>query len=232
MIIEDYLNIGADVVFGKLHTYGSIIGVNVSDLADMGYEAEQGVTTLEKGTVIIGSWVVNNFYDPNARPSDLAPEPPELLGQQLRLVLTKYTSDGLMVTKTVLLRVVGILKESQAESDYSMYMSLDDTTAYNEWGQGKRINRNKDGYGMIIVKAMDTKSVIDITDAITNMGFQAYTPPIDRGEHQQLLYGLTGDLWRGGSHRPAGGSHRDCEHHDHGDPGANQGNRPDEGDWR
>ncbi|NMC85587.1 MAG: ABC transporter permease [Anaerolineaceae bacterium] len=176
VITEDYLQTGADIVYGKLHAYGNIMGVDTPDLANMGLEADQGVTTLDKGTAIIGGWVPNYFYDPKARPNDPPVTPPDLLGQSLKFVLTKYDSEGNPTTKTLNIKIVGVLKETRGQSDGSIYMRLDDITALNEWARGTRINRNKEGYSMLLVKASDTQSVLDIADTINNMGFQASTP--------------------------------------------------------
>ncbi|MHC1740207.1 MAG: ABC transporter permease [Anaerolineaceae bacterium] len=176
VIIEDYLQTGADLVFGKLHAYGNILGVDVNDVSDMGLEVTQGQSTLEKGTAVIGSWISNYFYDPKARPNDPVVAPPDLLGQQVKFILTKYLEDGTPISKTVTVRIVGILKESRSASDSSIYMRLDDVTVYNEWARGTRINRNREGYAMLVVKANDTKSVLTIADTINNMGYQASTP--------------------------------------------------------
>lgn len=176
VITEDYLQTSADIVYGKLHAYGNIMGVDTPDLANMGLEADQGVTTLDKGTAIIGGWVPNYFYDPKARPNDPPVTPPDLLGQSLKFVLTKYDSEGNPTTKTLNIKIVGVLKETRGQSDGSIYMRLDDITALNEWARGTRINRNKEGYSMLLVKASDTQSVLDIADTINNMGFQASTP--------------------------------------------------------
>jgi len=176
VVTEDYLQSGADIVFGKLHSYGNIMGVNISDMSEMGLDISGGDSKLDKGTAIIGSWVPKNFYDPKARPNDPAPTPPDLVGQQVKFVLTKYTSDGTAVTKTIMVRIVGILKETRGQSDSSIYMKLDDITAYNEWARGTRINRNKEGYSQLLVKASDTKSVLDIANTINKMGYQANTP--------------------------------------------------------
>lgn len=176
VINEDYLQTGIDLVYGKLHAYGNIIGVSVNDLQDMGLEASGGTTALEKGSVIIGSWIPKNFYDPKARPDDPPLDPPDLMGQQIKLILSKYTSDGLTVQKTITVRVAGVLSETRGESDGTMYMRMEDVTAINEWSRGTRINRNKEGYSMLIVKTNDPSSVIDITDAINKLGYQASTP--------------------------------------------------------
>ncbi|MGD0709053.1 MAG: ABC transporter permease [Anaerolineaceae bacterium] len=176
VVTEDYLQTSMDMIYGKLHASGTITGVNVTDLADMGLEVDQGQSTLEKGTAILGSWITKNFYDPKARPNDPTPTPPDLLNQQVKLVLTKYTSDGQPINKTISVRIVGILKETRGNSDSIIYMSSDDVTAYNEWVRGTRINRNKEGYSLLLVKANDTKSVLDIAKAINNLGYQANTP--------------------------------------------------------
>jgi putative ABC transport system permease protein len=52
----------------RLETWAGIQGVGVRDLQDMGVEAERGETVFSKGTMIIGSAIPNNFYNPNPRP--------------------------------------------------------------------------------------------------------------------------------------------------------------------
>ena len=39
VVTEDYLQASADMVFGKLHAYTSIVGVDVADLVDMGLDS-------------------------------------------------------------------------------------------------------------------------------------------------------------------------------------------------
>ncbi|MEA5077916.1 MAG: ABC transporter permease [Anaerolineaceae bacterium] len=176
VIAQDYLQTGMDIVFGKLHAYGSVMGVSVNDLADMGLEAESGSTELARGSVIVGSWIPRNFYNPQARPDDPPLDPPVLQDQQLKLLITKWDSEGNTINKTITVRVAGVLKETRGESDGSIYMRMEDVTALNEWSRGTRINRNKEGYSVVIVKADDPSSVIAISDAINELGFQASTP--------------------------------------------------------
>ena len=123
---------------------------------------------------MIGGWVAKNFYDPQLRPGQDPPEQPQLLGQTLRLVMSKWTMDGVEVKKTVNLRIVGVLAEARSEADGFLFVRLDDMTAWNEWASGRRINRNKDGYNNVIVKAESADQVLDITDQINALGYQAY----------------------------------------------------------
>lgn len=176
VIVEDYMQGNLNLVFGKLEAYGNVMGISVDDLADMGLEASAGTTELVKGTAVVGSWISRNFYDPKARPDDPPLDPPDLMGQTLKFVVSKWSQDGIEIKKTYSIKIVGVLKESRGQSDGSIYMRLDEITAWNEWVRGTRINRNKEGYNNVIVKAESPEMVIDITDQINALGYMAYTP--------------------------------------------------------
>ena len=175
-IIHDYLQASSEIRFGNLMSWGGIMGVHINDLADMGLTAAQGTTELSRGTMIIGSWVPQNFYNPNPRPGEEMTEPPDLLDQTIRLTLIKWTTDGEEVRRNYNVRIVGILEETRGMADGNMYMQLDEVTAYSEWARGSRINRNKEGYNMLIVKASDPEIVLDVADQINALGYMANTP--------------------------------------------------------
>ena len=117
-----------------------------------------------------------NFYNPNQRPNDPPPEPPQLLGRNSSIYFDQVHSDGQEVRKTFNIKITGVLAETRAGADYSIYMRMDEVNGWNEWARGTRINRNKEGYGMLIVKAENPDVVTDIADQITAMGFMANTP--------------------------------------------------------
>ena len=129
-----------------------------------------------KGTAIVGSWISRNFYDPKARPNDEPIEPPDLMGQTLKFVVSKWSEDGVEIKKTFSIKIVGVLAETRGQADGSIYMRLDEITAWNEWVRGARINRNKEGYNNVIVKAESPEVVIEVTDQINALGYMAYTP--------------------------------------------------------
>jgi len=120
--------------------------------------------------------VSRNFYDPFMRPGDEPPPPLDLMGQQIQMVVYKYDAQGVETRKNLSLRVVGVLKETRGESDWSIYMPLEQIKLLNEWSQNRRINYNKEGYSQVIVKVGNVDQVLDISDQITQMGFQAFTP--------------------------------------------------------
>ncbi|HWQ83196.1 MAG TPA: ABC transporter permease [Anaerolineales bacterium] len=176
VIPRDYLMAGGSIKIDRLETYPNFIGIDVNDLSTLGIQAAEGTLELSKGNIVVGAMVKNQFYDPRWRPGQTMPEPPELMGKTLRLTLSKYSQEGTETRKVIPLTVVGTTAESRGESDYSIYLPLDDLVAMNEWALGKRINRNRDGYNMLIVKVDNLDTVLEVTDQITALGLQAYTP--------------------------------------------------------
>ena len=176
VIPREYLMTGVLVKYQKLEGGVSIIGVDTPDLAELGLEATEGTTELGRGTVVIGGMVPNNFYDPRIRPGQEPPPPPQLYGQQIQVTVLKWDSQGNEIRKNFSLRVAGVLKETRGESDWTVYFPLEQVKALNEWSMGRRINYNKDGYGQVVVKVQDVEQVLDISEQITDMGFQAFTP--------------------------------------------------------
>jgi len=178
-IPRDYLQANGYLTYGRLQAYGNIMGVGTPDLSVFGYKLQSGTLKLERGTAVVGAMMLRNFMDPMMRPGQEPPPPPDLQDKTVKFTITKWVQDGengMEVKKNYQIRVVGIIAESRSEADYSMFMSLDDVTAFNEWAQGRRINRTRDGYAMIAVKVADIDQVQEIAQTITEMGYQANTP--------------------------------------------------------
>ncbi len=176
VIPQDYFMGGATIKAGRLEGGSSIIGVGTADLGQLGVTAAQGELLLPRGTIIVGSQVANNFYDPRARAGQEAPAPPDLYGQTLSIELIKWDAEGTEIRKKTRARVVGVLEEIQDEPDWSIFMPMSDLEGYNAWATGQRIDRDKTGYNTIIVKVADVDQVLDVADQITALGFQAWSP--------------------------------------------------------
>ncbi len=176
VVPRDYLQGEAYFEYNRLQAYANIISLGERDLSKMGLEPEFGVLQIDRGKVAVGITVNQNFYPTNLRPGQEPPPPPDLFDQNLKLILVKYSQDGQRVTKTIPVKVIGVIAETRAESDFSFYMSLEEVTTYNEWFMGKRVNRNKDGYPGAIVRVADPKNVLEINDKIVALGYQAFTP--------------------------------------------------------
>jgi putative ABC transport system permease protein len=176
VVPRDYIQGAAVLKHNRMETYTGVIGVGAPDLTFLGVDLQGGDYTLKPGTAVIGAQVPSTFYNPQWRPGQATPTPPDLLGQTIKLDLIKYDQEGNEIHKSVPLKIVGVLNESKGESDYSVYIPLGDVTTYNQWILGRRINRNQDGYQQLVVNVDNVDQVLDVSDQITQMGYQAYTP--------------------------------------------------------
>ena len=176
VIPREYLMTAVIVKYQRMEGGVGVIGVDAADLAELGLEPTEGGTELGRNSVVIGAMVPSNFYDPRIRPGQEPPPPPQLYGQQIQLTVIKWDQQGMEIRKNISVRVSGVLKETRNEPDWSIYLPLDQIKALNEWAQGRRINYNKEGYSQVVVKVQDVEQVLDISEQITEMGFQAFTP--------------------------------------------------------
>jgi len=175
-IPRDYVMGNIMMKYKRLEGGANIIGIGINSLSELGMEAAQGKTDLTRGSIIIGPQVAVNFYDPRQRPGQEPPPPPDLYGETVTFVVYRYDAEGNETHKTVSFRVVGMLTETLGESDWSIFMRLDDLKALNEWSMNRRINYNKDGYNQVVVKVDNIDNVLAVNDQINEMGFQAFTP--------------------------------------------------------
>lgn len=179
VIARDSLRTMGVLKYGRLENYAYIYSADTPDYSALGYELAfpEGSLALKKGELLIGESAMQQFTDPNWRPGRPEVQQPEdLTGQQIKMVLTRWTNEGEMINKTVYMRVAGVLKAKNGETDYAVVVRMDDLTTWNEWAMGTRINRNKEGYEYVMVKATDTKVTTTLAEQINEMGFNAYTP--------------------------------------------------------
>ncbi len=188
VVPQDYLYGWGVLKVGRLEGGGSYIGLGTDDASLLGMRAQAGSLTLAPGTVILGSAVAANLWDPRPRPGSQPPVIPpaaDLVDQNVTIAFIKYSNDGTEVRKNVRARIGGVLTEIRDEPDWAIYMPLAQIDALNLWYTGQRVDREKTGYQAIIVKVEDVREVIDVADLIKAMGYNAYTL-------QSIVQGVTG----------------------------------------
>ncbi len=183
VVVREGLQGGARLVAGQLEGGGEIVGLTEEGIKAFGLKVAEGEVRLERNAIIVGSQIANNFYNPRRqRPPD---EPLDLYGKSLKLIVSKYTQDGVEILKTLQVRVVAVLAETRNENDYAIYLPADQVQQLNEWLLGRRMNRSRDGYQQALVKVKDPNKVLAVNDAITALGYQAYTA-------QSFVQGING----------------------------------------
>jgi putative ABC transport system permease protein len=161
--------------YNRLEAWLGVTGMGIADLSQLGLKAQGGTLELKRGEAIIGAMIPSNFIDPRWTPGREPPPPPDLLDQVVKFTLFKSDSEGNEVRRSFPIRISGIIAESKTESDWSIYMPIEDVKTFNEWFLNRRINRNKDGYPNALVKVGSLDDVLSTADEINAMGYRAYT---------------------------------------------------------
>ena len=155
---------------GEYTTFGFFYGLGVTDLAELGYVAEAGSSELPRGTVVLSQAVLDSFF---VRTQGYRPyQAQDLVGEKISLALTRQTAAGKEETKTVRLKIGGVLKE--AGSDYPepvMFMNLDEVQALNLWVTDERVNVAREGYDSLIVWVEDVGQVKTLAEQLTAQGY-------------------------------------------------------------
>lgn len=166
----------SEIKLNRLVGSGSMIGIDPNAVRAMDLEIQEGSNRLGRWTVIVGARVNESFVDPRQRnASEDEEELPDLFGQTLQVELTRIDDDGHTETRTVRLRVGGVLAEGNGQDDYRIFMDVDDAEDLNTWYLQQRPNRRKDGYDQAIVVVNDPDRIIQIEQDLLAEGFYAFS---------------------------------------------------------
>jgi putative ABC transport system permease protein len=168
---KEQLTAPTTLKLNRLVGSGSLAGIDPLVARDLGFELAHGSDRLGRNTVIVGARVAESFVDPRRRDAQDG-EPPDLYGQTLTLEMRRLGEDGQTVTRTVRLRVGGVLVEN-GQDDYTLYMALDDLEDLNAWYSGRRANRREEGYTQAIVVVDDPEKILTIQTRLLEDGFFA-----------------------------------------------------------
>lgn|SRR5574341_785555 len=170
----EQLAVPTELDFNRLRGTASIVGIDPRAVRGMGIELEQGTERLGRWTVIVGARVAENFVDPRGGASD-DDEPPDLFGQTLTLELTRTGEDGQTESRTVRLRVGGVLAEMGGQDDNTIFMALDDVEDLNYWYSGDRVDRRTEGYNQAVVVINDPEVLLLTEQQLLDEGFYAFS---------------------------------------------------------
>ncbi|MCD4737745.1 MAG: ABC transporter permease [Anaerolineae bacterium] len=180
----EQLQTGGELAYGRWRGYGQLVGVEPEYLRAL--ETTQGTVELRRGQVVIGARVAENFYQPSGESERMAfhrpgaapgeqPQP-ELYQANLSMQLQRMSQeDGTSVEKTLRLQVVGVLAPIGWQHDYHIYAPLREVVGYNSWVAGQHRDPAREGYGEVIVQAVDRHRTLEAEQAITALGFQVHS---------------------------------------------------------
>jgi len=189
-----------DAVAPMVETYGLLVANNrfVSDTSIRGMDPELmetfGFTVSEgrplqvgdKMQVVLGAYTKDNFRNPKLSwQASMNAGPPEIDVYNDRMLFTldhsygtKYADSSIKAQK---IEVVGVMDGSNQNAYYTI-MPLDQVIKIkeeqdrrNKGNYGGSSSQKEDKYNTILVKVNDTDNVMDVQQAIKDMGYTAYS---------------------------------------------------------
>lgn len=191
---------GVEAVAPMVETYGliaannrfvsdvSIRGMDPSLMEEFGYTVSEG-RLLQKGDkmqVVLGAYTKENFRNPKLSwQASMNAGPPEvdLFGDRMVFTTdysygTKYADSSVKAQR---IEVVGVMDGSNQNAYYTV-MPIDQVIKIkeeqerkNQGNYGGSSSQKKDKYSTILVKVDNTDNVMDVQQAIKDMGYTAYS---------------------------------------------------------
>ena len=148
------------------------VGVDPAAIRGMGWTVQTGALSLGRGSALLGSKTLESFVDPR-RHETVAFPAEDLIGQSLTLTVTRISDEGKEQTRTVRLRIAGVLAERGGQDDYALFLPLSEAESLNQWVSGRQINRAREGYEQASIVPRSSEESLAIETELLTRGFYA-----------------------------------------------------------
>ncbi|MBN1437808.1 MAG: ABC transporter permease [Anaerolineales bacterium] len=156
----------------QLHLFVTPMGVDPSVLRGMGWTVQKGTLALGRGSALLGAKTLESFVDP-VRREKVAFQPEDLVGQSLTLTVDRTDDEGKRETRSIRLRIAGVLTERGGQDDYMLFLPLTEAEALNEWVAGQPVNRAREGYSQASIVPRSPEDSLTIESELLMRGFYA-----------------------------------------------------------
>lgn len=155
---------------GTTQGWGDMIGIDPAVLPYMGLRTQKGELSLNRGEVLVGMDVGNNFYDPNAE--EYQEIRYDLMNEEVILAFVEYTDIGEQIIDEIPLKIVGVLDNSN-DFNYRVIFNVEDVHEYNAI-TGTVFDPETFVHDDVTVYATGRDTVEDVFNTLKEMGFQVY----------------------------------------------------------
>ena len=178
------------LISGKYVAYAQVMGADADILLSFGYIVEKGrlLQTGDKEQLLFGFYATSNFYNPKSRNFYSGTSPVDVMKDKLSFTFDmnygekqdggggQFSNKPSKVYKT---KAVGVLKQTNDEKDYYIYMDInylkklirENSSKINTYGG----STSGDSYQRIMVKVKNINDVDDIQQQIKDMGYGTYS---------------------------------------------------------
>lgn len=195
--ISPAFEIYGEASWGRKQGHMPIVGIDPSQMEKLEFGIDQGrlITSTDRLQIVVGSEVVNNFWDdsPRGRGGNMYEAPPrsdpsEMLGERIAITLFNNNQEKRVYNFTV----VGILDEKNMERSWQAFGSLEDVRRMNDFmkrGSANNNNhfeaqvrgrdsqdRNKENtYSFVLIRTDDIGVTKELSSQLREMGFNAHS---------------------------------------------------------
>ncbi len=156
----------------QLYLFVTPMGVDPSAIRGMGWTVQKGVLSLGRGTALLGAKTLDSFVDPRRREA-VSFQPEDLIGQSLTLTVIRTSDEGKRESRSIRLRIAGVLAERGGQDDYMLFLPLSEAESLNEWVSGQPINRTREGYSQASIVPRSSSESLTIESELLARGFYA-----------------------------------------------------------
>jgi putative ABC transport system permease protein len=156
----------------QLNLFVTPVGVDPNAIRAMGWTVQKGALTLGRGMALLGAKTLDSFVDPIRR-EKAAFQAEDLIGQSLTLTVIRTNEEGKQESRSVRLRIAGVLAERGGQDDYMLFLPLSEAESLNEWVSGRRINRAREGYTQASIVPRSSSESLTIETELLTRGFYA-----------------------------------------------------------
>jgi len=156
----------------QLYLFVTPVGVDPSAIRGMGWKMQKGALSLGRGSALLGAKTLDSFVDPRRR-EKVVFQPDDLIGQSLTLTVVRTNDEGKRESRSLRLRIAGVLAERGGQDDYMLFLPLGEAESLNEWVSGRRINRDREGYSQASIVPRSSSESLTIETELLTRGFYA-----------------------------------------------------------
>ncbi len=168
------MSVPGTIEVGRYITRSNFTGIDPGKAEDLEIEMKDGrfLRRNDKDVIVVGSGVDDEFSE---KKTQKLVENLVIMGKKAEIIVERVNEEGEEESKSFRVKIIGIMEEKGTEDDYRVYMPLELAVEIEEWRTQESDIVEEEGYETLIVKVTDSEVVTELTETITELGYQAYS---------------------------------------------------------
>jgi putative ABC transport system permease protein len=169
-----------EIKVGRFTTSVSIVGWNPKISSHNSEEMAEGrFFTKDSGSVMVLGYKIPEIFQDTRHKRDKTPSTKkqriDTLHKTAKVTVTRVNDSGEKESKTLRVKIVGIVAEKGNTEDYSIYMPMQEVAKLNDWATHQTNTLKMQGYESLKVRVESTDKVDEVVNKITEMGYTAFS---------------------------------------------------------